>query len=108
PLPTSPRRPLRATAAREQSQLDFGLAELGVLDGDPDGACHGRFATTAERKTIDGCNHRFAEVLDEIEDSLPEAARPFRFERPDMRELADVCSGDERLVPSPREDDTAH
>src|SRR5207249_1592529 len=69
---------------------------------------HCRFATTTERKAIDGCYHRLAEILDEIEDLLSVRAGLFRFYCRDMRELADVGSRDERFIPSSRQDDAAH
>src|SRR5262245_63147497 len=92
------RQPLRAAAAGKQSQLDLGLAELRVLDGDADGARHCRLATAAQCKAIDGRDHRLTEILDEIEHLLPEAAGPFGVDRTRMCELADVSAGDECLV----------
>jgi len=44
----------------------------------------------------------FAEVLDEIEDFLPETAGLLGLERGHVRELADVGAGDERLVAGSR------
>src|SRR5262249_51352921 len=44
-LADQPRQPLRAAAAGQQSQLDLGLAELRVLDGDADSAGHCCLAT---------------------------------------------------------------
>src|SRR5215831_3874586 len=76
-LSDQPRQPLRAAAAGKQPQLDLGLAELRVLDGDTDGARHCRLATAAQRKAVDCRDHRLAEILDEIEHLLPVAAGPF-------------------------------
>ena len=102
------RQALRAAAARNESQLDFGLAELRVVHRDPDGASHRRLAAAAERKAIDRRDHRLAEVLDEIEDLLPETAGLLRLERRGMRELADVGARDECFVAGARQDDAAH
>ena len=55
-----------------------------------------------------GRDHRLAEILDEIENLLPEAAGLLGFERRDMRELADVGAGNERLVAGARQDDAAY
>ena len=107
-LADQPRQPLRSAAARNESQRDFGLAEFRVLHRDPDGAGHRRLAAAAERKAIDGRDHRLAEILDEIEHLLSEAAGLFGLERADMRELADVGAGDERLVAGAGQDDAAH
>src|SRR5206468_2688398 len=102
------RQALRATAARNKAELDFGLAELCVLYRDPDGASHRRLAAAAERKAIDRRDHRLAEVFDQIENLLSEPARLLRFERRDPRKLADVCAGYERFVAGARQDDAAH
>ena len=107
-LADQPRQPLRSAAARNESQRDFGLAKFRVLDGDPDGAGHRRLAAAAERKAIDGCDHRLAEILDEIEHLLSETAGLFGFDRRDMRELADVGAGDEGFVAGSGQDDAAH
>src|SRR5258708_9019357 len=58
------RQPLRAATASQQAQLDFGLPELGMLGGDPDGASHCRLAAAAKRKAIDRSDHRLADIFD--------------------------------------------
>src|SRR6516165_2933564 len=93
------------SAAGKQSQLDLGLAELRVLDSDADGARHCRLATAAQRKAVDGRDHRLAEILDEIEHLLPGAAGPFGVDRTRVRELADIGAGDECLVARTGEND---
>src|SRR5262249_61780148 len=103
-----PRQPLRAAAAGKQSQLDLGLAELRVLDGDADGARHRRLAAAAQRKAVDRRDHRLAEILDEIEHLLADTAGPFGVDRTRMRELADIGAGYECLVARAGEDDAAH
>ena len=108
PLPTSRGRRCVPPPPGTSPKRDFGLAELRVLHRDPDGAGHRRLAAAAERKAIDGRDHRLAEILDEIEDLLPETAGLLRLERRDMRELADVGAGDERLVAGAGQDDAAH
>src|SRR5882757_4285551 len=107
-LSHQPRQALRAAAARKQTELDFRLAELRGLDCDPDSAGHGGLAAAAERKAIDRRDHRLAEVLDEIEHLLSEAARPFGVDRAGLRQLTDVGTGNERFVAGTRQDDAAH
>ena len=107
-LADQPRQSLRATAARDKSERDLGLAEFRGLDRDPDGAGHRRLAAAAEREAIDRRDHRLAEILDQIEDFLAEAARLLCLERRDMRELADVGSCDESLVAGACQDDAAY
>src|SRR6185369_3969578 len=102
------RQTLRSAAARDESQTDFGLSELGGLDRNPDRASHRGFAAAAEREAIDSGDDRLAEVFDQVEDLLPEAARLLGLNRADMRELANIGTGDECLVSSSREDDAAH
>jgi hypothetical protein len=107
-LSDQPRQPLRSAAAGKESEGDFGLAELRGVDRDPDRASHRGLATAAERKAVDCGDHGLAEILDEIEDLLPEPAGLLRLEGRDVRELADVGAGDERLVAGARQDDAAH
>ena len=71
-LADQPGQALRSPAAGDDADRDLRLAELGGLDGEPDGAGHRHLAAAAERKAIDRRDHRLAEVLDEIEDLLPE------------------------------------
>ena len=108
PLPTSRGSRCVPPPPGTSPECDFGLAELRGLHRDPDGAGHRRLAAAAERKAIDGRDHRLAEILDEIEHLLSEAAGLLGFERRDMRELADVGAGDERLVAGARQDDAAY
>src|SRR6202521_5957098 len=89
---------LRSAAARNESERDFGLAELRTLRRDPDRARHRRLTATAERETIDGRDNRLPQILDDIEHLLSKTAGLFCFVRRDMRELADIGAGDERLV----------
>src|ERR1700674_1331433 len=89
---------LRSAAARNESERDFGLAELRTVRRDPDRARHRRLTATAERETIDGRDDRLPQILDDIEHLLSKTAGLFCFVRRDMRELADIGAGDERLV----------
>ncbi len=102
------RQALRAAAAGKEPELHLGLAELGAFNRDPKGAGHRGLAAAAERKAIDRRDHRLAEILDEVEDLLPETAGLFRLEGRGMRELADVGARDERFVAGARQDDAAH
>src|SRR5882757_8989153 len=57
-LADQPREPLRSAAARKESERDLRLAELRTVHRDPDGARHRGLAAAAERKAVDGCDHR--------------------------------------------------
>src|SRR3984893_10870306 len=57
-LADQPRQTLRSAAARNESERDLGLAKLRAVHRDPDCAGHGRLAAAAERKAIDGRDHR--------------------------------------------------
>jgi hypothetical protein len=99
---------LRSAAARNESEGNFRLAELRRVHCDSDGASHRRLASAAERKAIDRRYHGLAEVLDEIEDLLPETAGPLRIERSGMRQLADVGARYKCFVAGARQNDTLH
>ena len=58
------RQALGTTSARDDAQLDLGLAELGVVGGDDEVAHHRQLATPAQGKTADRRNHRFAHRAD--------------------------------------------
>src|SRR5258707_366572 len=79
--PDQARPALRSAGAGQQAELDFGLAELRRLRGDPEGAGERRLAAAAEREAVHRGDHGFAEVLDQLEHALSEAARLPRFER---------------------------
>jgi len=79
-----------------------------MLRRDPHRASHCRLAAAAKRKAIDCCNHRLAEIFDQIEHTLPEAAGLLRTVGVDMRKFADVGAGDESLVARAGEDDAVH
>ena len=108
PLPTSRGSRCVPPPPGTSPERDFRLAELRAFHGDPDGAGHRRLAAAAERKAVDGRDHRLAEILDEIEHLLPEAAGLLGLDRGTLRELADVGAGDESLVAGARQDDAAH
>src|SRR4029077_14204734 len=70
-------------------------------------AGHRGLAAAAQGKTIDRRNHRLAEILDEIEDLLPETAGLFGLESREVCELADIGTSDEGLVAGACQDDAA-
>ena len=107
PLTDQPRQTLRAAAAWDQPEGDFGLTEFGVLCGHPDGARHRGLAAAAKRIAVHGGDHRLAEVFDQIQDRLPVTARLLGLDRGDVRELADVGAGDKGLVACPGQDHAA-
>jgi len=55
---------LRATGAGDHAELDFRLAEFGVVGGDDEVAHHGEFTATAQREAADGRDHRLADGAD--------------------------------------------
>src|SRR3984893_11556055 len=82
-LADQPRQSLRSAATRNESERNLRLAKFRGLYRDPDGAGHRRPATAAECKAIDGRDYRLAEIFDQIENLLPEAAGLLGFERGD-------------------------
>ena len=60
-LPHRAGQTLRATHARQYTQLDFGLPELGGVGGDQHVAHHGQFAATTERMTGNRGDQRCAD-----------------------------------------------
>ena len=64
------RQSLRSAIARNHAELYFRLSELRIVRRNPHRARHRHFASSAERESIDACDYRLAEVLDEIKHSL--------------------------------------
>ena len=53
------RQPLRAAGAGQQPQLDFGQTHAGIGTGHPVVATERDLEAAAQRRAVDGCNHRF-------------------------------------------------
>jgi hypothetical protein len=71
-LPDQSREPLRTTEARDDPQVDFGLAQPDPFARDAQMARHGELQPSAETKqTIDRCNDGLVHLFDAVEDPLP-------------------------------------
>src|SRR5260370_36365382 len=88
-----PGQTMRAGAAGDYSEFHFGLTELRVLSSDANRARHGCFASAAKGKAVNRGDHGFAEIFDQIEDTLSKRARLLRLDGRDLRELVDVGAG---------------
>src|ERR1700733_10773832 len=86
-LADQPWQPLRSAAPRDESKRDFGLTEPGGVNRQSDGASHSGLAAAAERESIDGRDHRLAEIFDEVEHPLSETAGLLGLESGSLREL---------------------
>src|SRR6185312_14051032 len=62
----------------------------------------------AKRETVDGCDHGLAEILNQVENSLPEGAGFFCFDSGDPRQFTDVGAGNERFIACSGENDAAN
>src|SRR5262249_50074326 len=102
------RQALRSAATRKQSQFNFRLTKLRMLTGQPDGTSHRGFAAAPQSETVDGRNHWFAKVLNQIKNVLSVTARLFCLNSADRSELADVCTGDECFISRTCQDDAAY
>ncbi len=56
--------PLRAAAAGNNPEIDFRLAEAGILRCDDNIAAHRQLAAAAERESAHGGNHRLGDLID--------------------------------------------
>ena len=68
-----PRQPLGAAVSGDDSELDLGLSEPGVLGSDADRAAERELAAAAERIPVDGRDDRLAEALELPDDRLSAA-----------------------------------
>ncbi len=107
-VPDQARQALRPGVAGNEAEVDFRLAQLRRVGGEPQRARHRELAPAAERVAVDRGDHRLAEVLDQVEDVLP-GQRVFAAGRRGQHgELVDVGAGDERLVAGSGHDDRPH
>ncbi len=70
PLPTRRGKPLAAGVARDEAQVDLGLAEPRRVGGQAQRARHRQLAAAAEREAVDRRDHGLAELFDRVEDLL--------------------------------------
>ena len=92
--------PLASAGRRDDAELHLGQSELGffVVAGHTVGTCQRCLETAAQAGAVDRRNHRFAQVLDAVEECLPvphEAARLVT--RSQRGEFLDIRPGDERV-----------
>ena len=87
---------LRAADARNDAELDFRLAEFGIVGGDDHVALHGELAAAAERETRDCGDHRLAHRGGAI--PIGGEVAQIGIGEGLFRHLLDVGAGRERLV----------
>ena len=102
------RQPGCATVAGTDAELDFRLAEPGMLRRDPDVAGHGQLAPAPEGKAVDGCDDRLAASLQAAEHLLACRRSRLAFHRGLGGQLGDVGAGYKCLLPRPGEDHSPH
>ena len=105
PLPDKPQKALRAGEPGNEPQLDLRLAETHRVGGDSECARKGELTPAAERKAVQRGNHRFAEVLEQLENVLPRHCVSLRLVGTKLRELLDVRARDKCLLASSGDDD---
>ena len=93
------RRALRAAAAGQQAQLNLGQTELGAGHGQPVVGRERDLQSAAERRAVDGGDHRLAAGLDAVAD-LGQRRRLRR-----LAELAHVGAGRESALAADQQDD---
>ena len=89
------RQPLRALGARNDPEVDLGLADERVRHGDAEVAGHGDLETAAERRAVNRHDHGLAAVLDARQQRVHVARRLAVAPRRTL-EAVDIGAGDER------------
>ena len=92
------RQALGAAGPRQQAELHFGKAELGLLGRDAKVACQSDFETTAERGAVNGGNDRLRRILHQRQ----HFDEPGRLRR--LAEFSDVGAGDEGAAAAGQDD----
>src|SRR5205823_10083581 len=86
----------------------FGLPDLGILAGNPDGASQSKLAAAAESKAVDGANGRLPQGLEEMKNALAKEREFFSIDRGALRQLANIGPGDKRFFTRAGKDQNAH
>src|SRR5882757_5235145 len=97
PFPTSRGRRCVPPPPGMIPTLTSGWPELRVFGSEPDGARHRGFASTAERKAVDGRDYRLTKILDQVECRLCAPGVGRRTDRGDRRHFGEVRPCDERF-----------
>src|SRR5688572_4431173 len=100
-FPDQPWKALCPSVPRNDAELHFRLAQRRVLRSDANSTSHGQFAAASQGKTIDSCNHRFAEMLNSIESRLSGQRIFSTVFSGSLGEFTDVSSSYERLLTGP-------
>src|SRR5260221_7536595 len=102
-----PRQALRATIARDDAKLYFGLAELCVLAGQAYGARHGDLAAAAQSEAVNASDHGLAQVLNQIQCGLAFVCVRLGLDSVVLRQFIDIRAGNESLLAATcKNDDT--
>ncbi len=106
------RQPLCAAAARDQPELDLGLAERRVVGADADVAAHRELEPAAEAEAADRGDERRPRRVHPVAELLDPARRAALGVPPptplaQRRELLDVRAGDERPLARAAQHDRA-
>jgi hypothetical protein len=99
---------LRTSIAGEQAELDFGLAEAGLVTGDAEVTGEGELAASTKSEAIDESDDGFAAGLDEVKDGLSTEGFLFPCGAVQGDEFVDVGSGGEGFVSCSGDKDDAN
>ena len=102
--PHQPRQPLSAARARDDSEQDLGLTELGVVGGDPDVGAQRQLAPAAERISRDRRHDRLRDRRDGAERRLQPGDSIGHVGVGHLGHLFDVGAGREDLLAAPHHD----
>src|SRR4029077_17502417 len=90
-------------AARNDSDIDFRLAEACRLRGDNDVAAHGQLAATTQSVAADSSNHRLRDFVHATSRCEPPADR--FVERPGVSHFFNVRAGGENFLSAGQDND---
>jgi len=83
---------LAPAPARDDPEVDLGLAELCFARGDPDIAGESELAAAAERVPVDRGDSRLRDRLEEVRAPLAELPPTPRLENPQLRDVIEVIA----------------
>src|SRR6185437_235254 len=100
-------QPLRATIAWDQAQLHLRLAQLGILAGIAQRACHRQLQPSAQGEAVDRAQHRDGEGLDPAEQVIAGLTEGVGGDGVEASDLLDVGTSGKRLRPGAGEHNAA-
>src|SRR5262249_205193 len=96
---------VHSAGSRENSERCFGQSKLGILAAYPDVTRRSKLTTTAQRKAIDGRDHRLFAILNSLKEPCVDTLEGLEFFA--RSNVANICARYKDLVAGTRQNQNA-